>query len=335
MKYNVIPIIPCEGIANKYFVDRLAIEIIPFYSCNLSCSFCKFKNFSNEYYDHVFDDMVKCLTNSIKYYHSKFCTLHVCGGELFQYESSDYFDQLTKFYNDLQNIAKQNNRIFAYEITSNLIVSSDCRDRILKLIKQFNIVLTTSFDLVGRFPNDQILNQWLDNVYWFREIGIPINISVIGHKLNWSRLKDTSHKMTMIFDQLTKDFDVTLVEYVDSNNLHNYRLTNKELGEMFNWFVDHYPNIAPFKQIIENIKSNRVINIPDRCETETLDINQTATTWNCCDKDKLIKNIITHNQCYQCKYQKYCAVNCPLQYSIGDICHYKMNFQYIDKKYNG
>lgn len=335
MKYNVIPITPCDHIANKYFVDRLAIEIIPFYNCNLKCSFCKFKNLNNEYYNHVFDDMIECLANSIKYYHSTFCTLHVCGGEIFQYDNDHYFDQLTKFYNDLQNISKQNNKTFVYEITSNLIIGDHCRERILKLIKQFNITLTTSFDPVGRFPNDQILNQWLNNVYWFKDKGIPINISMIGHKLNWNRLKDTNHRMTRTFNQLVKDFDVTLVEYVDSNNLHNYRLTNEELGEMFNWFVDHYPIIAPFKQIIENIKSNRVINTPDRCERETLDISQLAIVWNCCDKDKLIKNIITHNRCYQCKYQKYCAVNCPLQYNIGDVCCYKINFQYIDKKYNG
>ena len=143
--------------------DIEEITVIFTKHCNLKCAFCNVI-----YKQHLNDDINRNIVMSkldhiqriIESTSKSTINIVLMGGELF---CDDIDDDVIQSYHDLLKQVEQcctiNNKRLTVSLMSNLITKKV--QRIIKLAKSFdNCDIHGSFDFVGRFANEHVIELW-------------------------------------------------------------------------------------------------------------------------------------------------------------------------------
>ena len=144
-------------------------EFLVWDNCNNNCAFC-FQRDNPRLFDHqkrasILEEVIKFIKSDkfIKGSH-----ILVCGGEIFDKPQDNI--QLNCFFTEILNLMKMNIIDLLY-INTNLIYKNlEALDFLLRNIKVNNffdrLKFTSSYDLEGRFKNEESRNLMLSNLKW-------------------------------------------------------------------------------------------------------------------------------------------------------------------------
>ena len=207
-------------------------------SCNNRCKFCIISNrllnidVPLEYFIETTNNTKKWLNKYIDILPEDLTiTFFFVAGELF-YMNKDYFDLYEKTAQELVEIAKKKYNKIKFNIQSNLLSpNKEVLDNFIKLSKTLleltpNVIITTSFDLWGRF-NDNTLNIWKNNLLYIQnKLQTKIMVEVILTEPGTKEYIINNNESTKTLDFILENEDKFNVSFEDFilNNPENSNL---------------------------------------------------------------------------------------------------------------
>lgn len=349
------------GVKSNY--DGIIIlELFP--HCNFNCDFC-FQNVNDrpDYYKEN-----KTLFKKTKMYYmnlflNKYETyniknidfLFLWGGELFYDNSPEYNDLLMKIIYKLNPRKK-------IGFSSNLSNINSTLNSLLFDYQPFSVECCASYDSIGRFHNEEMLNNFLNNLEIVKKSPNIENGKIIIETTLLPEILDNRYNFE-IFDKLYNDPQIEISLMPDLRGYPEYILEN--FNERFFNFLKKYPRLSDSKKYlkffgyINDLEINSCNgNIKDKgcyCEKENShyftyikNFDITNDTCSCGKKGDIYKIRKVYN-CDKCKYDNICADicagcitnsklielenNCPFKYIYDNIDELKKAYlKTLDKK---
>lgn len=336
--------------------NELEVCLILFKRCNLNCQFC-FQDRSSIEIDDISkipEKLEKELQNIIKEMSLNKVTYRLWGGELFSDDLDDnLFVVYHKLVNDLYDISDRLNLDTEICFTSNLVFSKV--DRVLNLLKDTNSYIATSFDLVGRFQNEQQIDQWTKNAELFQ----PKTVSITLTKQNINEWL-TSDKFKSKYRSCLKKYPLNIEYYIYNRNWKYYQPSDDDIFDLFVDYAkqhlcydkDNWLNIPEFDAII--LSYNNPIGRYCTCNRSCLWIND-KLTFNCLKRssdlpqfeffetpvsdedytDMQVKTALKRRNCFLCRHYEYCRLQCLASClhlkHVNDNCWLDKAYGYIEQ----
>lgn len=303
--------------------SRQEIVVSLFSECNLKCDFCFQKNIDTIYWSPSNTDvrinlMRSCVPNIPR---SKI-KVKLAGGELFQNHliKRGALNDYQRFIDNTIKIIEENNKSYYFSITSNLVFTK-YREQIAEFLQNNNIELYASYDFEGRFSSTDIVDRFIDNVEYLNSVGIKPTINfVLTKKAATMLMYQQDHHLVKTFNKLHSTNEVSYEYYTDMN-VPQYDLTEKELGEVFIFLYNHYPNVKEIQSLVDpNCDESKYCNSSIWIDTVTL--------YQCCNHLKYVNEFVDNKQCIMCDFYKTCRMSCPRLYSKQKHCHLKIFYEY-------
>lgn len=305
----------------NFIKDRLEIECAPLTWCNLKCSFCE--NNGN-WLDHD-PEVLKRTLDIIKTQGSNFKKIDIgfWGGEvLADALDQSIIDQYDQFLEDVHQLCTQIGVPVTVDVCSNLIHHRV--NWLIKWKKQYNIVISTSFDLAERFNKPKQLQLFKQNVETIFAQGYNININMVAIRPNVDALyqNDPNNQLLQYMNYLyERGANFEIEYYNDVCGVPELLLTPKQLAEFMVYMFDRYPKFANFRHTLpiwqkrapEETSSVFVAVYPKALDVYRYPIDQY-------DSNKLASKLIKQKHCFMCQYFGKCAPRHPIEYEDGDFC---------------
>lgn len=326
-------------------IDWSEIVLCLFEHCNLSCAFCP------QDHSNILGASEKEILNKVstitRYIErndrSKYFIINTMGGELLQDTWTDkgFLDIYSKLIKQVkQKISSDKTVVFNF--VTNLIF--DKTDLVTDFIKKNNIILSVSYDIVGRF-NTSSLKIFKKNIDIFKP-HIKM-ISCVLTKQNIEKIVAGDEYFDYLYNNFEIHFDSLLPSVTRKTNVFMMP-AESETFKFYKLCVDKYPkmlNIEPFLNGKTNnkmscTKGNSLTimpdgNIPRGCsgavllkDSNTKDLKGT----------KIIENFIKKYNCFECEFFQRCPFTCFIKQDFKFIehdmneCVFKETFKYADSK---
>ncbi len=325
--------------------------VVLFEFCNLSCQFCA-QDHSSIIGMNTVKDKAKLISKNLEMLKERGKTsvsVNIMGGELFSDQIDDeIFNDYVKLVNDTKIFAKSIDLPISINFATNLIWSK--RERVLKLLKETDTLLSASYDPAGRF-NPNTLQIFVDNCKFFKDH--IVQVGVVMTKPNIERF---IKKNAPEFDFLYENFTIIFDHYTHSernsgrNNLDYLLPEDQTLRDFYKFMVDHYPKAYPFIETFnknsQNMGCMRTVYIfPDDtwgpCGSyEGITKKNTLQTIKILDsiERKIETSWYSEYDCMSCEHMQRCSFSCFLNnhfYSkqrTQEICWLKEVYDYVDSK---
>ena len=323
-------------------IDYTEVVVLLFEHCNMSCVFCP--------QDH--DSLVGATRDDILYKATKIVdfinnnkktdvSLHIMGGELFQdkFVNEGFINHYQEFIDVIKNGVNKDKNLNFYFVT-NLVY--DCIDEVIKFCDYNNLKLNVSYDLAGRFNNNQ-LEIFKKNIVKIKDY---VNvISLVITKQNIDRLKNGDSVFEYLYENFTCDWDQLLP---GKNFNHQLMPKQSELFDFYKLLIDKYPNCNNVKYFLSKERhsmactrgSNFTImsdnTIPKGCSGKVLLVN--ASTENLGDT-KIIQFFMKEHDCLSCEYYSRCGFTCFIKNDYKNLvrdmkeCVFKETYKYAESKF--
>lgn len=324
--YEIVDIGRNPNVAPTLMYDensRQEIIVSLFSECNLKCSFCFQKNIETIYWSPSNTDIrIRLMEECVPNIRRSRIKVKIAGGELFQNHliKRGALDDYQRFIDQSIKIIEDNNKTYYFSITSNLVFTK-YRERVAEFLQKNNIELYASFDFDGRFPSKAIVDRFVENVEYFNSVGIkPVINFVLTKKAATMLMYQPDHYLVEAFNKLHATNEVSYEYYTDMN-VPQYDLTEKELGEVFIFLYNHYPNIKEIQSLVDpDYNGSKYCNSSIWIDTITL--------YQCSDHLKYVNEFVDNKQCITCDFFKNCRMSCPRLYSKQKHCHLKIFYEY-------
>lgn len=326
------------------------LELFP--HCNYSCSFC-YQNSSER--PSYFTENHKLFEKSRIFYMNLFLmkyekynlkNIDYCdlwGGELFFDNSKEYNDLLMKVIYAINPKRK-------FGVTTNLSNINPALHSLLFDKQPFTLEIGGSFDAIGRFHNQEMLDTYLKNLEIVKKSPNLDNGKVMVETVLTPEMLDDKYDFT-VFDKLYKDPQIDNCLLLDFRGYPDYIMNN--FGERILKLLKKYPlldnahNLLAFKGIIDDHEVTPYTgNIEDKgcyCEKDTTHYFSYVTkfdmTDNYCSSCKKgdINKVLEAYDCKNCQYNNICADICSGSLinsgliNLKNNCPYKYVYDHIDE----
>lgn len=332
-------------IIDKKVIDWSEIVLCLFEHCNLSCAFCP-QNHSSILgaSEEEILNKVSTITQYIKRNdRSKHFIINTMGGELLQ---DVWIDKgFLNIYSKLIQQVKEkisSDKTVVFNFVTNLIF--DKTDLIIDFIKKNNIILSVSYDIVGRF-NTTALETFKRNI----DILKPYirMISCVLTKQNIQKIVAGDEYFDYLYNNFEIHFDSLLPSVTRKTNVFMMP-AESETFKFYKLCVDKYPKMLNIEPFLNGKTNNRMSctkgnsltimpdgSIPRGCSGAVL--LQDANT-----KDlggtKIIENFMKKYNCFECEFFQRCPFTCFIKQDFKFIehdmkeCVFKETFRYADSK---
>ena len=323
-------------------VNLLLLDIKPFLACNLACSFChehakrvqfgeKIYSITSELLKHRFGYYLQCIKQTLQTYSSiNKIDCSMMGGELFQNRfDRSIFDEYAAFLKSFTSLGVATQ----ISLTTNLLCNDVVLQALITLVKQFNISITASFDLYGRYSLAKQADLFIKNCHTLRNAGIEPLISTVLHRKNIECIQEKRGFYSQFKKLYDEDFKIVTVQYYNNASKELY-VDQQLLIDTYKYFIQHYPKLHEIKQLLFRYKNAIAIN---RAIVKTV-------TMSCIQERIKVKDLTDRLQsfadshCISCKYYNCCYTGGAVykkdtisQYAIE--CIDKILFDYIDDQY--
>lgn len=332
-------------IIDNKVIDWSEIVLCLFEHCNLSCAFCpqdhsSILGASEEEILNKIPTITRYIERNDR---SKHFIINTMGGELLQDTWTDkgFLDIYSKLIEQVnQKVSSDKTVIFNF--VTNLVF--DKTDLIVDFIKKNNIILSVSYDIVGRF-NTPALETFKRNIDILKP-HIKM-ISCVLTKQNIEKIVAGDEYFDYLYNNFEIHFDSLLPSVTRKTNVFMMP-AESETFKFYKLCVDKYPkmlNIEPFLNGKPNnrmgcTKGNSLTVMPDGsipkgCSGAVL--LQDANT-----KDlggtKIIENFMKKYNCFECEFFQRCPFTCFIKQDFKFIehdmkeCVFKETFRYADSK---
>jgi len=321
------------------------IVLCLFEHCNLSCAFCPQDHSSIlGASEKEILNKVSTITTYIKRNdRSKHFIINTMGGELLQDTWTDkgFLDIYSKLIEQVkQKVSSDKTVIFNF--VTNLVF--DKTDLVTDFIKKNNIILSVSYDIVGRF-NTSSLKIFKKNIDIFKP-HIKM-ISCVLTKQNIEKIVAGDEYFDYLYNNFEIHFDSLLPSVTRKTNVFMMP-AESETFKFYKLCVDKYPKMLNIEPFLNGKKNNKMSctkgnsltimpdgNIPRGCsgavllkDSNTKDLGGT----------KIIENFIKKYNCFECEFFQRCPFTCFIKQDFKFIehdmneCVFKETFRYADSK---
>lgn len=333
----------------------IILELFP--QCNFHCDFC-YQN-AEERPDYFNEN--KILHEKSKIYYMKlflekyktydiknvdYCDLW--GGELF-YDNSDEYNEL------FMEVVRTINPKKKFGVTTNLSVINKSLHQLLFEPQPFTLEIGGSYDLVGRFKSQEMIDNYLRNIEIVKNSPNLYNGRFMVETVLTPELLNGECDFT-VFDKLYND------PMIDNCLLMDFRGYSDEVLETFNEkflnLLKRYPkldnarNFLAFSGLLKDDEvtpnNGTIIDKGCYCEKPTTHyfsyVTQFDMTDNYCSSCKKgdINKVLDAFKCKDCKYDKICADICSGSLINSRMinlkeCPYKYIYDHIEelhRRYN-
>ena len=130
------------------------------------------------------------------------------GGELFQNRfNQSIFDEYAAFLKSFTSLGVATQT----SLTTNLLCSDAVLQALITLVKQFNISITASFDLYGRYSLAKQADLFVKNCLILRSAGIEPLISTVLHRKNIECIQEKKGFYSQFKTLYDEDFKIVTV----------------------------------------------------------------------------------------------------------------------------
>ena len=326
------------------------LELFP--HCNFNCSFCYQNSTEGPSY---FNDNHKLFEKSRIYYMNLFLmkyekynlqNIDYCdlwGGELFFDNSKEYNDLLMKVIYAINPKIK-------FGVTTNLSNINPTLHSLLFDKQPFTLEIGGSYDAIGRFHNQEMLDNYLKNLEIVKKSPNLYNGKVMVETVLTPEMLDDRYDFT-VFDKLYADPQIDNCLLIDFRGYPDYIMNN--FGERILKLLKKYPkldnarNLLAFTGVIDDEEvTPNVGSIEDKgcyCEKDTTHYFSYVTkfdmTENYCSSCKKgdINKVLEAYDCKNCPYDNICADICSGSLinsgliKLKNNCPYKYVYDHIDE----
>lgn len=296
-----------------------------FGECNLKCAFCFVEDVRLDLYSRAsLDYNLELLDEVMDKIEEKVVKIKIAGGELFM---DKFDDQVFADYDDMMvrmlELGKKYDKVVKVGVTTNMIFKKV--DRVIDFIKRWDMPIRGSFDLVGRFPNQKVVDLFMENMFKFKEAGIPIGVNFVASKPNMDAIKNRSQYIEE-FETLYENFDMRF-EYYSPNGVDQWEVSEEEVYEWFVYMYEHYPKCSTISDMID--KRNRNYSGWRECP-QSIWITR-MIVGECCDRETEAKKFVENKGCFTCDYLPFCHGSCYRLFSDNTFCFMRAFNEYLDR----
>ena len=324
----------------RYYKKEINVALFEY--CSNNCSFCFQGNDDRTNLNPLIIAMkAKLICNLIEEEPNKNLALKIFGGELFENTVKDeHIEAYKTFITTIANKCKELDKTIDILLVTNLLNSKVERiDKLLKEIRDLgiNINLSASFDLMGRFHNQNALDLFMKNIMHLKKDIKSINMVItksnidvlIGRKEN----KEVSTREA--FDTLYNEGFSIACDYYnpDLESCHIEMPSDTDLLDFYYYAIDNYPKIMPVNCWVSGRESDL------SCEA-TIGISSRGKIRNCRDtsvdcpdlfwsednhKDNsaIENSFVKRHNCFTCKNYTRCTMGCFLFFDFKYREHYE------------
>jgi len=326
-------------------IDWSEIVLCLFEHCNLSCAFCPQDHSSilGASEEEILNKVPTITRYIERNDRSKHFIINTMGGELLQDTWTDkgFLDIYSKFVKQVREKVSSDKTV-VFNFVTNLVF--DKTDLIVDFIKKNNIILSVSYDIVGRF-NTPALETFKKNIDILKS-HIKM-ISCVLTKQNIEKIVAGDEYFDYLYNNFEIHFDSLLPSVTRKTNVFMMP-AESETFKFYKLCVDKYPkmlNIEPFLNGKTNnrmgcTKGNSLTVMPDGsipkgCSGAVL--LQDSNTKDLCGT-KIIENFMKKYNCFECEFFQRCPFTCFIKQDFKFIehdmneCVFKETFRYADSK---
>jgi hypothetical protein len=326
-------------------IDWSEIVLCLFEHCNLLCAFCPQDHSSilGASEEEILNKVSTITTYIKRNDRSKHFIINTMGGELLQDTWTDkgFLDIYSKLIEQVKQKVSSDKTV-VFNFVTNLVF--DKTDLVIDFIKKNNIILSVSYDIVGRF-NTPALETFKKNIDILKP-HIKM-ISCVLTKQNIEKIVAGDEYFDYLYNNFEIHFDSLLPSVTRKTNVFMMP-AESETFKFYKLCVDKYPkmlNIEPFLNGKTNnrmgcTKGNSLTimpdgNIPRGCsgavllkDSNTKDLGGT----------KIIENFMKKYNCFECEFFQRCPFTCFIKQDFKFIehdmneCVFKETFRYADSK---
>lgn len=331
-------------------MENNVIIIVPFYKCNLNCTFCYNKNVKYIEYMLDFEKIFPIVCNEMDKIDDE-VIIKIYGGEIFaDFIDDEYYNKLKTFLIKLKQYKTKVKFVFITNLVHNKV------NRWKELLSILNNVnLSVSFDLVGRFTKetfDIFKHNWNEYEEYIKDIMITMTKSNILSFLG----KSTKFEKEMIafLNEKLKNpyFCLNFTDYVSSEDKDDEVVSEDLRFNFYKFLYKNYRKCNVLEQLMMIANGDR---ISGKLCSEKLGIMPDGKFYNICtlssvgnmlgkeiedyeNKKKQIKLLMNVKLgCYKCEYYKSCPSTCPMSIrsiKCSDNCYIKKMIEYIKEDIN-
>lgn len=322
------------------------IIVILFEHCNLRCSMCPqdhetLENTSRENILSKTGYIIDWINNNDT---TNYFKLHIMGGEVFEnyFLEKSYLEIYQEFIDKIKLGVVDKEKEIVFNFVTNLVF--DHSDLVLEFLEKNNLMISTSYDTVGRFSPKNLLS-FKKNIEKFKN-----KISMISCVMTAPSMRSVT-KGDSYFDYLYQNFTIdwdSLWPTQDTKTNKFLMPKESETLEFYKCLIDKYPkclNVEHFvsKKPVMKMTCTRGNNttilqdnsIPVGCSgTSYIKDRKTSDE----DITKVMTNFFEKYNCFQCEYFQKCPFTCFIKKDYKFIeddlneCVFKMTFKYVEEK---
>lgn len=296
------------------------VELHLFEYCNLACSFCGQDHDSKEGMNtivekaqQVIDFMQGCELDSH--------TVNIMGGEIFNDDiPSEVFSQYLEFCKRITDYCQNTNQKVQFNFVSNLIFTKNIGNvlHLLEAVKGSKI--STSYDFAGRGLDINRMMTFKWNIKLLKE-----HIGVVGFVLSRPSIRKFIDDKDKFFKQeLYPNFPIYFDWYVPEGSADKMLPSEQEMLDAFLFAAEHYPNIAPVSDLIENESNEmtcfslyKTTILPSgrevTCRYLEYEQKQFETPIDYSTNVDIISAHLERNECMSCQWFERCQFRCFVQ----------------------
>lgn len=311
----------------KKTTQSTEVELHLFEFCNLNCSFCGQDHNSKVGMNNIrekTEQVIRFIESSPLDKH----TINIMGGEIFNDEIPlSLFDDYLFFYNRINDYCNECSKEVRFNWVTNLIF----RDRIEAVQGLFsrmgsNAFISTSYDFSGRGLNINRSLQFKHNLKLFSS-----KVGVVGFVLTKPSIKKLLRDEDKYFKEvLYPNYHLYFDYYVPEKAADKMLPTEQDMLDAFNFMAEHYPNIDPVKQMLENDKNemtcfslNKKTILQDGgevvCRYLQYKEDDFLTPIDFNNNENIIESHLERNNCLTCPYFDRCQFRCFVQADWKDL----------------
>jgi hypothetical protein len=335
-------------VIDKKVIDWSEIVLCLFEHCNLLCAFCPQDHSSilGASEEEILNK-VSTITRYIERNNrSKHFIINTMGGELLQDTWTDkgFLNIYSKFIKQVREKVSSDKTI-VFNFVTNLVF--DRTDLILDFVKKNNIVLSVSYDIIGRF-NATTLEIFKKNIDIFKPY--IKTISCVLTKQNIEKIIEGDEYFDYLYENFkTIYFDSLLPSVTRKTNIFMMP-AESETFKFYKLCVDKYPKILNIEPFLNGKTNNKMTctkgnsltimpdgSIPKGCSGAVLLKDATQNTEDL-GGTKIIENFMKKYNCFECEFFQRCPFTCFIKQDFKFIehdmkeCVFKETFRYADSK---
>lgn len=296
------------------------VELHLFEFCNLACSFCGQDHDSTEGMSTIVDKANQVI-DFIDASPLKKHTINVMGGEIFNDEiPQSVFEDYMQFYKKIRSFCLARNLQVRFNWVTNLIFHKN-RPHVERLLAHTeDSMLSTSYDFAGRGLDVNRMLQFKKNLEHFE-----YRIGVVGFVLSRPSIRKLLEDKDRFFREvLYPRFPLYFDWYVPEGSADKMLPSEKEMLEALRYVADHYPNVAPVKDLLQNehntmtcFSLNKVTILPSgrevTCRYLDYQPEQFETPIDHSTNAAIIQAHLDRHDCLSCKWYDRCSFRCFVQ----------------------